>query len=280
MTDDKKKARGLQDLIAEHKLDDLLEGETIVEIPLEKIVPNPYQPRRIFDVTKINELAESIREHGVFQPIIVKSVKDGYMIVAGERRFRASRQVGLKSIPAIVRAYQEEKVAQIALVENLQREDLTAIEEAEAYLNVMKHLKLTQQELAIRIGKSRAHITNILGLLNLPESVQTMILKRQLSMGHARALSKLEDPQIIHELADKIIFENLSVRAAESLTSSETKMKAIKRKSKPILYKRYEKSLSTQLKVKAKIIGNKLILEGQSEQQLIDLIEELLKHDV
>ncbi|PKK93957.1 MAG: chromosome partitioning protein ParB, partial [Tenericutes bacterium HGW-Tenericutes-6] len=169
-----KKARTFTDLLQEHHIDDVLEGEIIEEVSLRDIKPNPFQPRRIFDEEKINELAQSIKEHGVFQPIILKRVKNGFIIVSGERRFRASQIVGLKTIPSIIRQYEEAKVAEIALAENLQRENLTPIEEAEAYKIVMSNLKLTQNELAEKVGKSRSHVTNTLGLLNLPEEVQNM----------------------------------------------------------------------------------------------------------
>src|SRR5690554_5932228 len=139
-----KKPRTLTDLLQEHHVDEVLEGEVIDEILLSEIKPNPFQPRRIFDQEKIDELAQPIKEHGIFQPIIVKKLKDGHIIVSGERRYRAAQLVGLKTIPSIVRQYEEAKVAEIALAENLQRENLTPIEEAEAYKVVMNHLSLTQ----------------------------------------------------------------------------------------------------------------------------------------
>ncbi|PKK92520.1 MAG: chromosome partitioning protein ParB, partial [Tenericutes bacterium HGW-Tenericutes-6] len=230
---DEKNARTLTDLLQEHHVDDVLEGEVIDEIQLAQIKPNPFQPRRIFDEEKINELAQSIKEHGVFQPIILKKVRQGYIIVSGERRFRAASKVGLQTIPSIIRQYEESKVAEIALAENLQRENLTPIEEAEAYKVVMNNLKLTQAELAIKIGKSRSHVTNTLGLLNLPEQVQQMLLTNKISMGHARALSKLEDIQQIIKLANQIVEKQLSVRQIEELTKTEIKTNKIKRTVDP-----------------------------------------------
>lgn len=240
---DEKVARTLSDLLQEHHVDDVLEGEIIDEIFLTEIKPNPFQPRRIFDEEKIDELAQSIKEHGVFQPIIVKKVKQGYIIVSGERRFRAVQRVGLNTIPSIVRQYEESKVAEIALAENLQRENLTPIEEAEAYKVVMNNLKLTQAELAVKIGKSRSHVTNTLGLLNLPEEVQQMLLKSQISMGHARALSKLEDTKQIIKLANRIVEKQLSVRQIEELTKIEVKTNQIKRTVEH-KYRKQEKQLS------------------------------------
>ncbi|PKK96168.1 MAG: chromosome partitioning protein ParB, partial [Tenericutes bacterium HGW-Tenericutes-3] len=224
-----KKARTFTDLLQEHHIDDVLEGEIIEEVSLRDIKPNPFQPRRIFDEEKINELAQSIKEHGVFQPIILKRVKNGFIIVSGERRFRASQIVGLKTIPSIIRQYEEAKVAEIALAENLQRENLTPIEEAEAYKIVMSNLKLTQNELAEKVGKSRSHVTNTLGLLNLPEEVQNMLLTSQISMGHARALSKLENKAQVIKLAKLVVSKQLSVRQIEELTKIEDKTNKIQR---------------------------------------------------
>ncbi|CCV64934.1 ParB-like partition protein [Alteracholeplasma palmae J233] len=273
------KPRKLEDLIKEHHIDEVLEGEVVLEVELSKIKPNPFQPRRIFNPEKIRELANSIEEHGVFQPIILKTVKEGYIIVSGERRFRASQLVGKKTIPAIIRAYQEDKVAEIALVENLQREDLTAIEEAEAYLNIMKQLEITQNDLAIKIGKSRSHVTNMLGLLNLPAEVQQMMLENKLSMGHARALSKLEDSEKIIQLAKKIINENLSVRQIEELTQRESKAKKIKVQRKPEIFQKYEKKIKEKYQVSAKIFTNKIVISKLTEEKINDIINILLKDD-
>ena len=272
---DEKKARTFSDLLSEHHVDDVLEGEVIDEIQLSEIKPNPFQPRRIFDEDKINELAQSIKEHGVFQPIILKKVKQGYIIVSGERRFRAAQKVGLKSIPSIVRQYEESKVAEIALAENLQRENLTPIEEAEAYKVVMNNLHLTQAELASKIGKSRSHVTNTLGLLNLPQEVQQMLLSSQISMGHARALSKLENEKKIIKLAHSIIEKQLSVRQIEELTKIETKTNEIKRNIQP-KYVIQEKQLSEIYGQKIKIDDKKIVIYCK-EEKLIETIERLLK---
>jgi ParB family chromosome partitioning protein len=253
-----KKPRTLADLLQEHHVDDVLEGEVIDEIPLSEIKANPFQPRRIFDQDKIDELAQSIREHGIFQPIIIKKIAKGYIIVSGERRYRAAQQVGLKTIPSIVRQYEESKVAEIALAENLQRENLTPIEEAEAYKVVMNHLRLTQTELAQKIGKSRSHVTNMLGLLNLPEDTQNLLLTNQISMGHARALSKLENRDQINKLANMIVRKQLSVRQVEELTKTEDKTNKIKRKPKT-KYIKEEKYLSSYLNHKFKIDEKKII---------------------
>jgi ParB family transcriptional regulator, chromosome partitioning protein len=270
-----KKPRTLADLLEEHHVDDVLEGEVIDELSLSEIKPNPFQPRRIFDQEKIDELAQSIREHGIFQPIIVKKVKEGFIIVSGERRYRAAQLVGLNTIPSIIRQYEESKVAEIALAENLQRENLTPIEEAEAYKVVMNHLSLTQAELAKKIGKSRSHVTNMLGLLNLPDETQQMLLSNQISMGHARALSKLENPQQINKLAKLILAKQLSVRQVEELTKTEVKTNKIKRQPK-IKYLNEEKRLTSYLNRKVKIDENKISIY-YDENELNEILNRLIK---
>ncbi len=272
---DEIKARTFTDLLAEHHVDDVLEGEVIEEILLKDIKPNPFQPRRIFDEEKIDELAQSIKQHGVFQPIILKRVKEGYIIVSGERRFRATSKVGLEKIPAIIRQYEEAKVAEIALAENLQRENLTPIEEAEAYKVVMSNLNLTQLELSEKIGKSRSHVTNMLGLLNLPNEAQDMLLKGQISMGHARALSKLEDRTQIMKLADQIITKQLSVRQVEDLTKLETKKNQINRIN-PAKYSQIESLLFDRTGYKIKISENKITIHIK-EVQMDEIVEKLKK---
>ena len=270
-----KKPRTLNDLLKEHHVDDVLDGEVIDEISLSEIKPNPFQPRRIFDQEKIDELAQSIREHGIFQPIIIKKTNKGYIIVSGERRYRAAQLVGLKTIPSIVRQYEESKVAEIALAENLQRENLTPIEEAEAYKVVMNHLNLTQTELAQKIGKSRSHVTNMLGLLNLPEETQNMLLTGQISMGHARALSKLENPVQINKLAKMILAKQLSVRQVEVLTRSEDKTNKIRRTPKT-RYVSEEKRLTKYLNHKVRIDDKKITIY-YDENGLETMLDRLLK---
>ena len=270
-----KKPRTLTDLLQEHHVDDVLEGEVIDEIALTDIKPNPFQPRRIFDQEKIDELAQSIREHGIFQPIIIKKMQSGYIIVSGERRYRAAHLVGLKTIPSIIRQYEESKVAEIALAENLQRENLTPIEEAEAYKVVMNHLDLTQTELASKIGKSRSHVTNMLGLLNLPEETQDMLLTNKISMGHARALSKLENPNQINKLAHMIVKKQLSVRQVEEITKTEDKTNKIQRKPK-IKFLKEEKVLTSYLNRKVKIDEKKITIY-YDENELNEILNRLIK---
>ncbi|MFA6692184.1 MAG: ParB/RepB/Spo0J family partition protein [Acholeplasmataceae bacterium] len=269
------KARTFTDLLAEHHVDDVLEGEIIEEILLSEIKPNPFQPRRIFDEEKIDELAQSIKQHGVFQPIILKRVKQGYIIVSGERRYRAAQKVGLVTIPAIIRQYEEAKVAEIALAENLQRENLTPIEEAEAYKIVMQNLKLTQQELAAKVGKSRSHVTNMLGLLNLPHEVQDMLLTGKISMGHARSLSKLEDESKILKIANQIISKQLSVRQVEEMTKMEIKTNQIVR-IKQSKYIEQENTITKKIGYKVKISDQKVVIYCK-EEEIKKVIERLMK---
>ena len=205
----------------EEKIVSSTSKEEIVELPLSELRPNPYQPRKVFDEEKLNELAESIKEHGIFQPIIVKKSIKGYEIIAGERRFRASKLAGKEKIPAIIRDFSDEAMMEIALLENLQRENLNAIEEANAYKKLLQTLKLTQEELANRLGKSRSHITNMLGLLELPTPVKEMIDKEKISMSHARVLSQIKDEEQVIKLANKIVHEGLNVRDIENLTQGE-----------------------------------------------------------
>jgi len=228
----KKKAlgRGLEELFSTEVLDfdtfesNIMENATtneIQDIPINEIRPNPYQPRKSFNEEALRELSESIKNHGVFQPIIVKKGIRGYDLIAGERRLRASKMAGLDKIPAIVKDFSDDEMREIALLENIQRENLTAIELAWAYKGIIDNLDIRQEDLALRIGKSRSHITNTLGLLNLPEEVQKMILNGELSMGHARVLSKMEDESKITGLAKKIINEGLSVHEIEEISKDE-----------------------------------------------------------
>ncbi|MFP4177596.1 MAG: ParB/RepB/Spo0J family partition protein [Acholeplasmataceae bacterium] len=271
----KDRGRTLYDLLQEHHVDDVLDGELIDEIRLTEIRPNPFQPRRVFDREKINELAQSINEHGIFQPLILKKVKDHYIIVSGERRFRAAQSLELESVPAIIRQYEETKVAEIALAENLQRENLTAIEEAEAYRFIIDRLSITQSQLANRIGKSRSHVTNMLGLLELPEIVKDMLLRGDISMGHARVLSKLDDEDRIIELANAVIRKQLNVRQLEELASRERR----KRKTSPARERRFyeqEKQLTERLGYPTRIEEERIVIRFDKEERN-EIIEKLMK---
>lgn len=282
---DKRKAlgRGLEQLFNDEGLNfDTIENsiieeaktnDQIVEIDLSELRANPYQPRKNFDEEALNELASSIKEHGVFQPIIVKKSIKGYEIIAGERRFRASKLAGLETIPAIVKDFSDEEMMQIALLENLQRENLTSIEEAKAYKSIIESMNITQDELAKKVGKSRSHVTNILGLLKLPASVQDMVLYNKLSMGHARVLSKLDDPKTIEDLAQRVITEDLSVRKLESLVYDNEEKEVKTKKSSNNEYKYMENFLKEKLGTNVKINNNKISIKFSNVQDLNRILE-------
>lgn len=191
--------------------------ETIQEINLKDIRPNPYQPRKTFDEVAINELKESILQHGIVQPIIVRKSIKGFEIVAGERRFRAAKEAEFLTIPSVIRDLTEQQMMELALLENLQREDLSPIEEAQAYQMLMEHLNFTQEALSKRLGKSRPHIANHVRLLTLPRQIQQLISEGKLSMGHGRTLLGLKKKDMLNPLVDKIIKEQLNVRQVEAL---------------------------------------------------------------
>lgn len=282
---DKRKAlgRGLEQLFNDEGLNfDTIENsiieeaktnDQIVEINLSELRANPYQPRKNFDEEALNELASSIKEHGVFQPIIVKKSIKGYEIIAGERRFRASKLAGMQTIPAIVKDFSDEEMMQIALLENLQRENLTSIEEAKAYKSIIESMNITQDELAKKVGKSRSHVTNILGLLKLPASVQDMVLYNKLSMGHARVLSKLDDPKTIEDLAQRVITGDLSVRKLESLVYDNEEKEVKTKKSSNNEYKYMENFLKEKLGTNVKINNNKISIKFSNVQDLNRILE-------
>lgn len=256
-------------------VDEAKKNDEIVEISLSELRPNPYQPRKKFDEEALNELAESIKEHGVFQPIIVKKSIKGYEIVAGERRYRASKMLGLEKIPAIIKDFTDDEMMQISLLENLQRENLTSIEEAKAYKAIIDASNLTQEELAKKVGKSRSYITNILGLLTLPTSIQNLILENKISMGHARVLSKIEDENKIKELANKTINDGLSVRELEELVKVENVEKKVKvvRTTSNNEYKDVERKLKEKLGSDVKVSNNKITIKFSSVQDLNRILE-------
>ena len=267
----KKKAlgRGLEQLFSSEVLDfDQFESnimeETdvtdIKELPVEEIRPNPYQPRKSFDEEALKELADSIKNYGVFQPIIVKKSIRGYDLIAGERRLRASKLAGLTTIPAIIKDMSDNQMREIALLENLQRENLTPIELAWAYKGIIDNLHIRQEDLADKIGKSRSHVTNTLGLLRLPDKVQSMVLDNELSMGHARVLSKIDENDKIYEVANKVVSNNMSVRELEDASAHEEIKKhvPIKRKEKNSDYSYVEQELREMLGTKVNVSNKKM----------------------
>ena len=276
--------RGLEQLFASEVLDfdsfesnilDSADQDDIKQIKLDDIRSNPYQPRKTFNEEALKELAESIKNYGVFQPIIVKKSIKGYDLVAGERRVKASKLAGLETIPAIIKDFSDDMMREIALLENLQRENLTAIELAWAYKGIIDSLRITQEELANKLGKSRSNITNVLGLLRLPKTVQDMVLEGKISMGHARELSKLEDKEQIIAYAKKIVDEDLSVRDVEKLTSTslDKKVNPINRDKKVNEYKYVEKELREILGTKVKIGNKKLEITFENNNDLDRILD-------
>ena len=278
--------RGLEELFnnepmdyekIEEKIVETANNEEIVEIPLSELRSNPYQPRKNFDDNALQELANSIKEHGVFQPIIAKKSIKGYEIIAGERRVKASILAGKTTIPAIIRDFSDQDMMEIALLENLQRENLNALEEAIAYKKLLDELHLTQESLAERLGKSRSHITNMLGLLTLPEEVKDMIMDGKISMSHARVLSKIDNNEKIKELADKIIVDGLSVREIEDLSHTDTtiekKNTQVRHDTNRNEYKVIEEELSEKLGTKVKIKNNKMELYFANSNDLNRILE-------
>lgn len=286
--ENKKRAlgRGLESLFNTDNLDlssierqiyESTSSEEIIELPLDELRPNPYQPRKTFQQEALQELADSIKGHGVFQPIIAKKSIKGYEIIAGERRYRASKLAGKTHIPAIVRTFTDEQMMEIALLENLQREDLNAIEEALAYRSMLEALHLTQEQLAQKVGKSRSHITNLIGLLRLPKEVQAMIVNKDLSMGHARVLSKLESDDQILEMAKNIVEKKLPVHTVEDLTSNkeyERKVK-IERKPKEVRkeFEYVESLMREKLDTKVKIKDRKIEISFTNTADLNRILE-------
>ena len=278
--------RGLEELFYNEPVDyNKVEEKIITETPKEAITmvklselrSNPYQPRKVFDEDALKELAASIKEHGVFQPIIAKKSIKGYEIIAGERRVKASIMAGLEEIPTIIRNFDDTEMMEIALLENLQRENLNAIEEANAYKKLLETLSLTQEQLAARLGKSRSHITNMIGLLALPEVIQQDVSEKKISMGHARVLSKLDNKEQQRELADKIIAEGLSVRSLEELTNSEERYpkahKQVKTKETSNDYKYLQDELCERLGAKVRIKSNKIEISFVNGNDLNRLLE-------
>ncbi|WP_010051884.1 ParB/RepB/Spo0J family partition protein [Carnobacterium maltaromaticum] len=277
--------RGIDALFGDYsELDEIdVTNEMVKEIPLEEIRPNPYQPRKTFDEEALNELADSIRQSGVFQPIIVReSTIKGYEIIAGERRFRASKLAGKATVPAIIRAFDEERMMEVAVLENLQREDLTSLEEAEAYDMLMKKLKLTQEEVAKRLGKSRPYIANYLRLLGLPESVKKMLQSDEISMGQARTLLGLKDKRMIIKIANKVVRDNLTVRQLEQLVNQlnqpkEVEQKSNKAKKKPYYIRESEDRLmdkfGTAVQISDKGNKGKIEIEYLSTDDLTRILD-------
>ena len=276
----KRLGRGLDALIPSLSVN---EDDKITEIPLSELRPNPYQPRKTFDEESIKELAESVKQHGVIQPIIVRSVLRGYEIIAGERRYRASKLCGNDTIPAVIRSLTDQQVTEIALIENLQREDLNSIETAIAYQSLMEKFQLTQEELSLKVGKSRSHIANFLRLLSLPEEIKDNVSRGTISMGHARALVGIKDEAVRDELAKAAVRNEWSVReleeAVQKLDHKENNKKPRVKNRDPYiddLEQTLRERFKTTVKIKSQKEKGKIELLYYNQQDLERLLE-LLK---
>jgi ParB family chromosome partitioning protein len=264
---DSRLGRGLSAIFGD--IENIEDESKIETISLELITKNPYQPREEFDTEALSELAESIKEKGVIQPILVRMVEDKYEIIAGERRYLAAKMANLKSIPAVVRNVSDKESAEIALIENLQRKDLNPIEEAFAYKNLMEKFLYTQEDVAKKVGKDRATVANTLRLLNLPKEVIEMLKKNEISAGHARAILSLKDEISQKELAKNIKEKKISVREAEEKA----------KQNKDIYeYKKYEKKLKSifdKASIKHKKNKGIIEIEFKDENELNNILERI-----
>ena len=277
----KKKAlgKGLEELFSNSSftidtLEDTIvkeERNNAIEIDLSQIRSNPYQPRKVFDEEALNELADSIKVYGVVEPVILKKSVKGYEIVAGERRCKASKIAGLTTVPAIIKDFTDEEMMEIALLENIQREDLNPVDTAISISNILQVKDMTQEEFSKKFGKSRSYITNLLGLLNLPKSVQELVKNGKLSMSHARCLSKIDDEEKVINLANKIIKENLNVRDIEKMLSKKDDKKVIKEKNEK--FRMYEDAFSDTIGNKVRISNKKIEISYNSIQDLNRIME-------
>ncbi|EAE6674177.1 ParB/RepB/Spo0J family partition protein [Listeria monocytogenes] len=254
--------------------------ETVQNIAIKDIKPNPYQPRKIFDTKAINELRDSIKIHGVLQPIILRNTDKGYEIVVGERRFRAAKEAKLKEIAAVVRDLTEEEMMELSVIENLQREDLSPLEEAESYQFLMKKLGLTQAKLAERVGKSRPYIANFVRLLTLPEEVQVMLRDGSLSAGHGRVLLGLKLKKNIIPTAKKAVAQGLTVRQLEDVVNNlneNVSRETIKPARVPIFIRESESQLrdkfGTAVSIKRRDKKGKIEIEFLSDDDLDRILE-------
>lgn len=253
--------------------------DTVVEVNINEIEPNAGQPRKKFDEDKLQELAESIKEHGVVQPVIVKKDGDFYKLIAGERRWRAARMAGLKTIPAIAKDFTDNEIMEISLIENIQREDLNPMEEAEAYKRLMDEFKMTQEKIAEKIGKSRPAIANTMRLINLDDRVKGYVIDGVLSGGHARALVNIDQKDLQYEVAKKIIDNNFNVRQTEKLIKKLLLSKILdpaKAKSNPYIediQKRMENALGTKVNISHGKRKGKIEIEYYTYKDLERILE-------
>ncbi|MGS0745627.1 ParB/RepB/Spo0J family partition protein [Syntrophomonas erecta subsp. sporosyntropha] len=268
--------RGLDALLADTYVDE----DKISQLEIELITPRPEQPRITFNQESLEELAQSLREHGMLQPVLVRTTEDGYELIAGERRWRAAQMAGMESIPAVIRDIDDREAAEIALIENLQRDDLNAIEEARAYRTIMDNYSYTQETLGVRVGKSRSHIANTLRILNLPDEIITMIEGGEIAAGHARPLLAIKNKQAQIEAAQKIAAGKWSVRQVEASLSGKNKTKPKKTTAtKSVEIEEMEERLEQFFATKIRIIpknrgkGGKIEISYYDEEDLDRILE-------
>ncbi|MDO4501163.1 MAG: ParB/RepB/Spo0J family partition protein [Erysipelotrichaceae bacterium] len=276
----KKLGKGLGNIFGEDidsVLDEISKGESQITgekmgLKISEIRPNPYQPRKIFDEVALQDLAASIKERGVFQPILVRKSLKGYELIAGERRLKASKIAGLKEIPAIILDFDDTDMMEVSLLENIQRENLTPIEEAEAYEAIIKKLDYTQEVLSKKVGKSRVYIANSLRLLKLPLSVRTLLNEGKITQGHAKALLAFEDEEKLVEVANRIVKENLTVRDVEKLASKKEEKKAVESETDPYI-ENVKKNMTNRFATKVDVSNKKIVIHFNDTDDLNRILE-------
>ena len=279
--DRKKLGRGLDSLLGE--VIEINEGEKILQISLEEIRPNTLQPRENFDHGMLGGLVESIKAHGILQPVVVRWTGDGYELIAGERRWRAAKQIGMATIPAVLKNVDGGKALELALIENLQREDLNPIEKAKAFINLMKNFGLTQERVAECVGMERSSVANIIRLLELPSDIQEYVSRGTISVGHARALLSLQNEKEQKDLCDRIIKEGLSVREVEAIVSgtkkpAETRQKTAKGAHIQHLEDRLREALGTMVAITERNGKGKIIINFKGLDQFERIMERIIAH--
>ena len=277
--------KGLNAIVGADIVNEVIDRPRAIEAPVDRLSPNPFQPRRSFTQESLEELAESIRRHGVLQPVVVRPSGDGYQLIAGERRWRAAQIAGLRRIPAVVRELDDTGMVQVALIENLQREDLNPIEEASAYRRLMDEFSMTQEQLSSTIGRSRPAIANAVRLLNLPTEIQRAVEERKLSEGHARCLLAISDQEDQLKVAAQIIANGLNVRQAEELVKGTTRnvsRETIRKRASEEdpdavrLTQRLGERLGTRVKLSGSVRKGKLEIEYYSTEDLDRILEIIL----
>ncbi|MEO6259312.1 MAG: ParB/RepB/Spo0J family partition protein [Thermoanaerobaculia bacterium] len=274
--------RGLGALIPQRSEPARGQAAGLAQIPIDQIQPNPLQPRKTFNEASIEELARSVREHGIVQPIVVTRAGDRYKIIAGERRFRAAQKAGLRSVPAVIKEMLLDGDAlQIALIENIQREDLNPMEEAHAYFQLHEDFGLTQEEISKRVGKERSTVANFLRLIKLPDSVKKLLGAGRLSMGHARALLAVESAKKQEQLAERVVRRNLNVRQTETLAAATSPKTAEKKEKEKDVFTRdaeekLQRALRTKVDIDRKRRGGVIHVRYGSEEELIRVVDEMM----